>query len=66
MDSCGGLDVIMLAFYNDDPSSNAAEVYDLFCKAVVEKTENKQKEAGVDPMEKLRGVAQLPRSGNNA
>ena len=56
----------MLAFYNDDPSSNAAEVYDLFCKAVVEKIENKQKEAGVDPMEKLRGVAQLPRSGNNA
>ena len=41
----GGLVVSVLAFYSDDP----AEVYNFFCKIVVEKNKNKQKEAGVGP-----------------
>ena len=41
--------VSVLAFYSDDPSSIPAEVYNFFCKIVVEKNENKQKEAGVGP-----------------
>ena len=45
----GGLVVSVLAFYSDDPSSIPAEVYNFFCKIVVEKNENKQKEAGVGP-----------------
>ena len=43
----GGLVVSVLAFYSDDPSSIPAEVYNFFCKIVVENNENKQKEAGV-------------------
>ena len=39
----GGLVVSVLAFYSDDPSSIPAEVYNFFCKIVVEKNENKQK-----------------------
>ena len=46
----GGLVVRVLAFYSDDPSSIPAEVYNFFCKIVVEKNENKQKEAGVGPI----------------
>ena len=45
----GGLVVSVLAFYSDDPSSIPAEVYNFFCKNIVEKNENKQKEAGVGP-----------------
>ena len=45
----GGLVVSVLAFYSDEPSSIPAEVYIFFCKIVVEKNENKQKEAGVGP-----------------
>ena len=45
----GGLVVSMLAFYSNDPSSIPAEVYNFFCKIVVEKNKNKQKEAGVGP-----------------
>ena len=37
----GGLVVSVLAFYSDDPSSIPAEVYNFFCKIVVEKNENK-------------------------
>ena len=46
----GGLVVSVLAFYSDDPSSIPAEVYNIFCKIVVEKNENKQKEAGFGPI----------------
>ena len=46
----GGLVVSVLAFYSDDPSSIPAEVYNFFCKIVVENNENKQKEAGVGPI----------------
>ena len=42
--------VSMLAFYSDDLSSNPAEAYCFFCQTVFEKNENKQKEAGVDPL----------------
>ena len=42
--------VSVLAFYSDDPSSIPAEVYNFFCKIVVENNENKQKEAGVGPI----------------
>ena len=45
----GGLVVSVLAFYSDDPSLIPAEVYNFFCKIVVEKNENKQKEAGIGP-----------------
>ena len=45
----GGLVVSVLAFFSDNQSSIPAEVYKFFCKIVVEKTENKQKEAGVGP-----------------
>ena len=45
----GGLVVSMLPFYSDDPISIPADVYNFFCKMVVEKNENKQKEAGVGP-----------------
>ena len=52
----GGLVVSVLAFYSDDPSSIPAEVYNFFCKIVVEKNENKQKEAGVGPIFKTLDV----------
>ena len=45
----GGLVVSVLAFYSNDPSLIPAEVYNFFCKIVVEKNENKQKEAGIGP-----------------
>ena len=44
--------VSMLPFYSDDPISIPADVYNFFCKMVVEKNENKQKEAGVGPFKK--------------
>ena len=50
----GGLVVSVLAFYSDDPSSIPAEVYNFFCKNIVEKNENKQKEAGVGPLFKKK------------
>ena len=50
----GGLVVSVLAFYSDDPSSIPAEVYNFFCKNIVEKNENKQKEAGVGPLLKKK------------
>ena len=37
----GGLVVSVLAFYSDDSSSIPAEVYNFFCKIVVEKNKNK-------------------------
>ena len=46
--------VSVLAFYSDDPSSIPAEVYNFFCKIVVENNENKQKEAGVGPIFKKK------------
>ena len=36
--------------YSDDPSSNTADAYSFFCKLVLEKKENKQKEAAVGPI----------------
>ena len=50
----GGLVVSVLAFYSDDPSSIPAEVYNFFCKNIVEKNETKQQEAGVGPFLKKR------------
>ena len=52
----GGLVVSVLAFYSDDPSSIPAEVYNFFCKIVVEKNENKQK--------KRPGLAQFKKKKN--
>ena len=52
---CGQV-VSVLAFYSDDPSSIPAEVYNFFCKIVVEKDENKQKEAGVGPIFKKKDL----------
>ena len=43
----GGQLVSVLAFYSSDPSSNLAEAYNFSVKFVIEKNENKQKEAGV-------------------
>ena len=46
----GGQVVSVLTFYSDDPSLNPAEAYSFFLlKCVLEKNENKQKEAGVGP-----------------
>ena len=41
--------VSMHAFYSYSPSSNLAEVYNIFVKIAAEKDENKQKEAMVGP-----------------
>ena len=41
----GGQEVIVLAFYSDDPSSNPADANIFYVKCVFEKKENKQKEA---------------------
>ena len=41
--------VSVLDFYYDDPSSNPAKAYSLFCKFCALKKENKQKEAGDGP-----------------
>ena len=46
-----GLVVNVLAFYSDNPSSNPAEVYML-----LEKNENKQKEVGLGPFNKVAEV----------
>ena len=44
----GGQVVSVLAFYTDDPSQNPADADSFFSvECVLEKTENKQKEAGV-------------------
>ena len=56
--------VSVLAFYSDDPSSIPAEVYNFFCKIVVEKNENKQKEAGVGPIFKKK-IIQKPNKVQN-
>ena len=45
----GGQVVSVLAFYSNDPSSNAAEAYILSLKFVYE---NEQKEDGVGPFKK--------------
>ena len=45
----GGQVVSMHAFYSNSPSSNLAEVYNIFVKIAAEKDENKQKEAMVGP-----------------
>ena len=45
----GGQVVSVLAFYSDDPISNPAEAYSFSVKFVLQKNENKQKEAGVGP-----------------
>ena len=45
---CGGLVVSVLAFYSDNMSS--------VCKMLIEKTENKQKEAWVGPPFRKRVV----------
>ena len=45
----GGQVVSVLAFYSVDPSSNPTVAYSFSVKFVVEKNENKQKEAGVGP-----------------
>ena len=50
----GGQVVSVLTFYSDDPSLNPAEAYSFFLlKCVLEKNENKQKEAGVGPFLKI-------------
>ena len=46
----GGQVVSVLAFYSDDPSWNPAEAKSVFYNIVFEKSENKQKEAGVGPL----------------
>ena len=42
--------VSVLALYSDDPSSNPAEACCLAVNYNFEKNENKEKEAGVDPL----------------
>ena len=51
--------VSVLAFYSDDPSSNPAEAI-LIVKFVLDKNENKQKEAGVGQFKKISFIG----SGN--
>ena len=46
--------VSVLAFYSDDPSSNPTEAYSFSVKFVFEKNKNKQKEAGVGPLNFLK------------
>ena len=48
--SSGGQVVSVLALYSDDPSSNPAEACCLAVNYNFEKNENKEKEAGVDPL----------------
>ena len=48
----GGQVVSVLAFYSVDPSSNPTVAYSFSVKFVVEKNENKQKEASVGPFKK--------------
>ena len=47
--SGGGQVVRMPAFYSDDLSSNPADTYSFSVKFMLEKNENKQKEAGISP-----------------
>ena len=42
----GGLEVIVLAFCSNDPSSNLAEVYRFLCKILLEKNEINKKRPG--------------------
>ena len=42
--------VSVLAFCSNDPSLNPAEVYNFSVEIVVEKNENKQKEAVIGPL----------------
>ena len=42
------------AFYSDDPSSNPAEVYNFFCKVVIENNKYRQNEAGVGPFQNTK------------
>ena len=41
--------VSVLAFYSDDPSSNPAQVYDIFVKLLLKRMKINEKEAVVDP-----------------
>ena len=41
-------------FYSDDPSSNPAEVYNFFCKVVIENNKYRQNEAGVGPFQNTK------------
>ena len=50
LDRCCGHVVSVLTLYLNDPSSNTTEVCSFYVKMVVEKDENKQKEAGLDPI----------------
>ena len=46
--------VSVLAFYSDNKGLDPAEAYSFFSvKLVLEKNENKQKEAGVGPFKKM-------------
>ena len=49
----GGKVVSVRTFYSDDQSSNSVVVYNFTVKIVVEKNENKQKEARIGPFTKL-------------
>ena len=53
--------VSVLTFYSDDPSSNPAETYSFSIKFVLEKNENKQKEAVVGPFFKENVIKRLPK-----
>ena len=44
--------VSVIAFYSDNPSSNPTEAYSFSVQFVLEKNENKQKEAGVGHLKK--------------
>ena len=46
--------VSVLAFYSNDLSSNLAEGYNFSVDIVVEKNENKQKEAVISPLKTSR------------
>ena len=54
----------MLSFYSNDPSSNPAAVYNFSTEIVVEKSENKQKEAGIGPFKKTVYVKHLKVASN--
>ena len=52
----GGQVVSVLAFLSNNPSLIPAEVQNFSVKIVVEKNENKQKEAGDGPFKKLKSI----------
>ena len=56
----GGQVVSVLAFYSVDPSSNPTVAYSFSVKFVVEKNENKQKEASVGPFKKTNKMKNYP------